>query len=47
MTKEAKIYTGEMTVSSSGVGKTGQIHAKKKLKLDHSLTSYRKILKVG
>jgi len=29
MTKEAKIYNGEKTVSSiSGTGKTGQIHVK-------------------
>ena len=29
MTKEARIYNGEKTVSSTnGVGKTGQIHAK-------------------
>ena len=29
MTKEARIYSGEKTVSSiSGAGKTGQIHVK-------------------
>ena len=29
MTKEAKIYNGEKTVSSiSGTGKTGQLHVK-------------------
>ena len=29
MTKEARIYNGEKTVSSiSGAGKTGQIHVK-------------------
>ena len=29
MTKEARIYNGEKTVSSiSGAGKTGQLHAK-------------------
>ena len=29
MTKEARVYNGEKTVSSvSGAGKTGQLHAK-------------------
>ena len=28
MTKEARIYNGEKTVSSSGAGKTGQLHVK-------------------
>ena len=42
MTKEARIHNGEKTVSSiSGVGKTGQLHAK--MKSEHSLTSYTKI----
>ena len=43
MTKEARIYNGEKTVSSiSGAGKTGQLHVKE-LKLEHSLTPYTKI----
>ena len=37
--KEARIYSGEKTVSSiSGAGKTGQL-----MKLEHSLTAYTKI----
>ena len=45
MTKEAKIYNGEKTVSSiSGAGKTGQLHVKGEgMKLGHSLTPYTKI----
>ena len=44
MTKEARIYNGEKTVFSiSGAGKTGQLHEKKKKKLEHSLTSYTKL----
>ena len=45
MTKEARIYNGEKTVSSiSGAGKTKQLHVKKKgRKLEHSLTPYTKI----
>ena len=43
MTKEARIYNGEKTVSSiSGAGKTGQLHVKT-MKLKHSLTPYTKI----
>ena len=42
MTKEAKIYNGEKTVSLiSGVGKTGSSH--KRMKLEHSLTPYTKV----
>ena len=42
MTKEARIYNGEKTVSStSGVGKTGHVH--KTMKLEHSLTQHTKI----
>ena len=42
MTKEARIYNGEKTVSSiSGAEKTGQLHVKE-LKLEHYLTSYTK-----
>ena len=49
MTKEAKLYNGEKTISSiNGAGKTGQLHVKKKRKekkneIKHSLTSYMKI----
>ena len=33
MTKEAKIYNGEKTVSSiSGAGKTGQLHVKNEIR---------------
>ena len=43
MTKEAKIYNGEKTVSSiSDAWKTGQLHVKK-MKLERSLTPYTKI----
>ena len=39
MTKEARIYNGEKTVSSiRAAGKTGQLHVK--MKLEHSLTPY-------
>ena len=45
MTKEAKLYNGEKTISSiNGAGKTGQLHVKKKKKeIKHSLTTYMKI----
>ena len=48
MTKEAKLYNGEKTISSiNGAGKTGQLHVKKKKEkkneIKHSLTSYMKI----
>ena len=45
MTKEAKLYNGEKTISSiNGAGKTGQLHVKKKKEeINHSLTSYLKI----
>ena len=46
MTKEAKLYNGEKTISSiNGAGKTGQLHVKKKKRkeIKHSLTSYMKI----
>ena len=38
MTKEA----GAIASSTNGVGRSGQLHAKK-MKLDHQLTPYRKI----
>ena len=39
LTKEAKIYNGGKTVSSTNsAGETGQLHIK--MKLEHSLTSY-------
>ena len=38
-TKEAGIYNGEKTVFSiTGAGKTGQLHVKKKMKLEHCST---------
>ena len=44
LTNESRIHNGEKTASSiSGAGKTGQLHVKKKKKLDHSLTPYTKI----
>ena len=43
MTKEARIYNGEKTVSSiSGTGKNGQLHGKQ-MKLEYSLTLYTKV----
>ena len=42
MTKEARIYNGEKTVSSIGsAGNTGQLY--KGMKLEHYLTPYTKI----
>ena len=45
MTKEARIYNGEKTVSSvSGARKAGQLCGKKKkVRLEHLLTPYIKI----
>ena len=42
MTKKARIYNGENTVSPiSGAEKTGQLHVKNEI--EHSLTPYTKI----
>ena len=42
LTKKARIYNGEKTISlTSGTGKTDS-HMLKKMKLDHSLTLYTK-----
>ena len=45
LTKEARIYNGEKTISlTSGAGKTGHhLLKKKRKKLEHSLTPYTKI----
>ena len=43
LTKEARVYNGVKTVSLiNGVGKIGQIHAKK-VRLHHQLTPYKRI----
>ena len=44
LTKEARTYNGEKRASSvNGAGKTGQLHVKKKMKLEYFLTPYTKI----
>ena len=43
MTKEARIYNGSKTASSTNdAGKTGQLH-EKRMKLEHFVTPYKKI----
>ena len=43
LTKEARVYNGEKTVSSiSGAEKTGQLHVKK-MQLEHFLMPYTEI----
>ena len=43
MTKEARIYNGSKTASSTNdAGKTGQLH-EKRMKLEHFLTPYTKV----
>ena len=43
LTKQAKIYNGVKAASSiNGTGKTGQLHVKKKMKLEYFLTPYTK-----
>ena len=46
MTKEARIYNGENTVSSANCArKTGKLHTKKKKKkLEHSLNTIHSLL---
>ena len=44
LTKEARIYSGEKTISlTSGAGKTGQPLTSKRMKLEPFLTPYTKI----
>ena len=44
MTKEARIYNGEKTISSvSGARKAAMCKKKKKMRLEHLLTPYIKI----
>ena len=44
LTKEARIYSGEKTISlTSGAGKTGQPLTSKRMKKEHFLTPYTKI----
>ena len=43
LTKEARIYNGSKTASSTNdAGKTGQLH-EKRMKLEHFLTPYTKV----
>ena len=44
LTKEERIYNVEKTIPlTNGTGKTGQRLVKKKMKLEHFLTPYKKI----
>lgn len=43
LTNEARLFKEVRTVSINGIGKAGQIHTKKKMKLHHLLTPHIRI----